>query len=169
MSVISVLNDTIQELLKPLADEAKKYSDFKEFSHDYSLKCIRGKYYHLTEDPNFKLKKSYSPRDLSSLSAGYSGTPGLMITCDLELWSEYFPKRKYAVIVDMSKAIKGKDFIVVERGFGHEIFVHNLDIIKVGKPMTLREAIKDMREFDAVIPNSELKLKRFWEKAREGK
>lgn len=158
--------DEIPKTLQPLKDEALKYDDFKEFSGDYSWNLMRGKYWHITDNPNFELKKDYSPRDLSSMAGGYEGPPGLMVSYTPEVWREYFANRKYAVSVDLSKAQKNKDYTIVNRGFGHEIFISNLDKIEVSKPILIESAMRDQRRYQERIPNSPQDLCCLWKLAK---
>jgi len=159
---------TIPPELEPLAEEARKYDDFQKFSDDYSFRQMRGRYWHITEDPHFKLKKEYAPRDLSSLSMSFTGIePGLMVSYTPDVWSEYFPGRKYAVEVRFPEAKKSKDYTIVERGFGHEIFIRNLDKVEVGEIIPIEEAIREEEQYNKIIPQSKEKLKSFWEVAKK--
>lgn len=154
--------------LEPLAQEARKYDDFKEFSDDYSFNLMRGRYWHITDDPNLKLKKEYAPRDLSSMSVSFTGMePGLMVSYTPEVWSEYFPNRQYAVEVRFPEAVKSEGYTIVNRGFGHEIFIRHLDKVKIGKIIPLKQAIKESDEYNKIIPQSKEKLRSFWELARK--
>ena len=151
-----------------LKREAQKYDDFEEFSRDYSWNLMRGRYWHVTSDPNFKLKKEYAPCDASSLAAGPGGTCGLMVSYTPEVWAAYFPKREYAAEIDLSGACKGVDYMIVDRGFGHEIFVSNIDKVKVVSVVPLEEAVRESDRYNESIPQSEEALRKFFEEARKG-
>jgi len=150
--------------LKPLAMEAIKYSEFAEFSDDYSFNLMRGRYWHITDNPQFSIE-AISPSDLSSMAGHYVSPPGLMVSYTPELWYEYFPRRKYAAEIDLSRAYKNKDFTIVNRGFGHEIFVHNLDSISVVKVTPIENAIRTSHQYNKRIPQSKEELRIFWEVA----
>ena len=147
--------------LKPLAKEARKYDNFDEFSSDYSIDLIRGRYWHITDNPNFSIRK-VAPRDLSSMAMGGT-TPGLMVSYTPEVWRVYFPDRKYAAEIDLSRAYKNKDFTIVNRGFGHEIFIHNLDKVSVIKIIPIQRAIREGDRYNRIIPQSKEALRDFWE------
>jgi len=88
-----------------------------------------------------------------------------MVSYTPEVWSEYFPNRKYAVEVRFPEAVKDKDYTIVNRGFGHEIFIRNLDKVKIGKIISLQQAIRQSDEYNKIIPQSKEELKSFWEAA----
>lgn len=153
--------------LEPLVAEARKYTDFKDFSYYYSQKIMRGRYWHITDDPRFVIRKDISPRDLSTLASPYqAGEPGLMVTSALEHWTETLEGRQWVAEIDLSRAIRDKDFTIVERGFGHEIMIRNLDAVSVKNVVPLDEAMRESARWDEIIPQSEEALRRFWEQVK---
>lgn len=128
--------------LRPLAEEAVKYDTFDEFETAFLTEIKHGRYYHITDNPNFVLDPTKVPTDMSSLAGGGLQTPGFMITSDLPTWVEQFPGRKYVAIVDMSQVPK-EMYRQVKRGFGNEFWVDDLSKIKVEKVVSLAEAKRD--------------------------
>ena len=140
----------IPKILEPLAEEARKYKTPEEFARAFSIYNMHGRYWHITDDPNFTIK-NISPRDLSTMGTGRGARVGLMVTSNPEWWSEHFPERKYIAEIDMSKAIPDKDYKLVDRGFGHEIFIHNLNSVKVKRVYPLKSGLQAYRRyFDAL-------------------
>lgn len=153
-------NKDISKSLKPLGFEVCKYDDFEKYSGQYSWNLMRGRYWHITDDPNFTIK-NIVPRDLSSMGSG-GGPPGLMVSYTPSLWHSMFEKRKYAAEIDLSKAIEGRDFTNVNRGFGHEIFINNLGTVSVKRVTTVKNAVRAENEYNRKIPQSEDALCEFW-------
>jgi len=158
----------IPRKLWPLALEAEKYDNFEKFSQNYSVNLMRGRYWHITDDKNFDLKE-VGPRDLSSLASGEPGEVGLMVSYTPGLWRTYFPKRKFAVEIDLSDAKEHIDYSLVARGFGHEIFVNNLRKIKIGNVVSIQSAIKASNNYNSIIPQNKEDLYELWQIARKNK
>ena len=167
-----------------LAAEARKYSSFEEFSKAYSLDCMRGQYWHVTDDPNFSIKRVH-PSDLSTLSpSGRSPEVGLMVSCDPALWHAVFSERRFAAQIDLSRAFpvpsrpyvsshnglyRSGDYQIVDRGFGHEVFVNNLDAVSVIRVVSIGSALRSARYYNEVaIPQSRDDLFDFWVSVHEG-
>lgn len=151
-----------------LAAEARKYSSFGEFESAYSLHCMRGQYWHVTDDSNFSVK-AVAPRDLSSMGSGRGASVGLMVSCDPQLWFHYFSSRRFAAQIDLSRALPDRDYSIVDRGFGHEVFVRNLDVVSVVRVVPVESAIRSARYYnDEAIPQSKEALFDFWVGVRGG-
>ena len=152
--------------LKGLADEARKYDSVEDFHKAFTLQIKHGNYYHITDDPNFKIDSTRGPRDMSSMAGGKE-TPGkLMITSHLEHWHEEYPDRKYAALVDMSK-VSPADYYQVNRGFGNEFMVQNPTNARVVKVMSIKQALRHSARFSSVLNNhvrSMEGLKAFYDK-----
>ena len=150
-----------------LADEARKYPTAEDFCNAFSYDVMRGRYWHITDDPEFEIK-DISPRDLSTASAG-GGSHGLMVTSTPEVWRPTFSRREFMAEIDMSAAVPKNDYTIVNRGFGHEVFVHNLDTVSVKnvKPIAvgMRDAAAHHRRMRDRIPSKEACV-RFWEAIR---
>jgi len=157
----------IPRRLESLAAEACKYDSFEDFSRAFSFGLMRGQYWHVTDDPNFSIRR-IAPRDLSSLSHGEGGEVGLMVSYTPELWASYFPNRRFAAEIDLSRAVPGRDYVLVNRGFGHEVFVKNLDAVRVKRVVPVSTAIRASRYYnEEVVPQSEDKLFDLWRSVRE--
>ena len=94
----------IRGRLQGLAAEARKCKTYAEFDKAFGLQLKHGRYYHLTEDPNFHIDPLKGPRDLSSMSSGTRMNIGkFMITSHLAYWIEEFERtRPYVAVIDMS-------------------------------------------------------------------
>lgn len=133
-------NKRIPKTLIPLYKLASHYSSFKDFEMDYITKNFHGLYWHLTDNPNFKIDSTKSPRDASSLSSG-NGTAGLMVTTHIENWAETLGKtRTHAALIDLSDLKPNVDYRHTSRGFGHEIFVFKPEKAKVIKVVPINQA-----------------------------
>lgn len=155
----------IRPELRSLAREFLHYQTFDAFSKAYSVDVMHGLYWHFTNDPHFIVDPTYCPRDMSSLMMGTDTIPGLMVTSDLNVWFPTIP-RKYAVQVDLFNAIPGKDYWVVNCGFGHEIWIENPDKVKAMKIIPTREAFREMRRYNEIIPQSKDELRRLYDEVR---
>jgi hypothetical protein len=161
----------IPKILIPLAQEALKYKTFDDFERAFLVEIKHGRYYHVTEDPNFKIDPHKGPRDLTSLSGSLSPSVGkLMITSDLENWTAQFPNRKYVAIVDMSKVEPSK-YKQVNRGFGNEFFVSDPQDAKILKVVSRAAGLSDSRRYQEKLENyinSSDDLKRFYNNVLSG-
>lgn len=149
--------------LIPLIKLARQYKTFEEFERDYQTKNYHGIYWHLTDNPNFKISPTYAPIDLSSLAWGASER-GLMVTTDLGNWFEVFgQKRKYAAQIDLSDLVPNTDYKHTTRGFGHEIYVFRPEKAKVIKVYTVGNALAvSLRDYKKVLPQSLEELKKLY-------
>ena len=154
--------------LKGLAAEARKSKDFKEFEKNFLLQLKHGTYWHWTDDPNFTIDPTKGPRDMSSMAGGTMDAGKLMITSDIDAWSDYGPQgkgRQYVALVDMSE-VTPKDYYQVNRGFGNEFFVSDPLKAKVVKVYTRKQAMAIDRQRRRAVPESEEKLKEFYDTVR---
>src|SRR3990167_4789079 len=136
--------------LKPLAQEARKYKTMEEFVKAFQGEIKHGEYWHITDDPNFKISPKLGPRDLSSLARGEMDKGKLMVTSDIEYWNAEFPNRKFAAKLDFS-AVKPEDYYQVNRGFGNEFFVKDPSKVRVEKVIPIEQAIKEHQQFQKVL------------------
>ena len=162
---------TAAEILAPLERAAKQYDKFEDFSHDYSLKNFHGFYWHLTNDPNFKIDPKRHPVDASSMGGdGGDGSPGLMVTTDLLGWDDTFEHtRKHVAVIDLSAMKPNVEYRDTTRGFGHEMYVFTPEKAKVMGVMPFATAKRLYRRLydgeNAVLPQSEESLRVIWNKA----
>lgn len=141
----------ISKELEPLAIEARKYKSAEEFKKAFLIDINHGKWYHVTDDPNFAIRKGIAPRDFSSMAGGKGVEPGLMITGDLEAEAVQLG-RKFVAEIDVSD-VPPKFIKQVGRGFGNEVFLPEeiLDKVNVKKVITAEEAVKDANRFQKVL------------------
>lgn len=160
----------ISSKLQPLAAEAAKYDKFDDFEKAFSHEIRHGRYYHVTDNPNFKIDPSTGPQDASSMAGKPVPAKGkLMITSDLDNWAaEYKGKRQYVAIIDMGEVPKEK-YWQVNRGFGNEFWVDDPSRAKVIKVVPMTQAKVDSRLHHKALPSSKEKLKDFYEKAKPAK
>lgn len=151
--------------LKPLVAEAIKYESFDDFSSAY-LRGVSGRYWHITDNPQFTIRKGIVPREMAGPTT-VPGPPGLMVSNDPAVWVGQLPKRGYAVEVDLSKARPGIDYTLVNRGFGNEIFIFNVEAVTAKKPVSLNYALREAKQYFDVLPDEPQKLRAIWESARE--
>ena len=154
--------------MQPLAQEAAKYDKFEDFEKAFSHEIRHGRYYHVTDNPNFKIDSSTGPQDASSMAGKPVPAKGkLMITSDLDNWAaEYKGKRQYVAIIDMSEVPKEK-YWQVNRGFGNEFWVDDPSKAKVIKVVPMSQAKVDSRLHHKALPSSKEKLMDFYEKIKE--
>ena len=154
----------ISRNLEGLAAEAKKSESFEDFKKNFVIKLKHGSYWHWTDDPNFSISHLKGPKDMSTVGSGQVDVGKLMVTSDLEGWSEYGgPKgRKYAALIDMSD-VAPKDYYQVSRGFGNEFFVNSPQKAKVVKVYSREQAIRVAKERHRNLPQSEGALKEFYD------
>jgi hypothetical protein len=156
--------------LRGLAAEAKKASTFEEFEHDFSADIKHGKYWHVTTDPKFAIDPAKGPRDASSIGDGSREAGKLMVTSDLENWTDFYGKsRPYAAEIDMS-SVPRNAYHQVSRGFGNEFFVNDPSNAKVARVLPVKEAIKIDKQHQKALEDwigGEDDLKNFYELARQ--
>jgi len=154
--------------LSALVKQARKFDNFKNFSRFYSIDIYHGYYWHLTDNPNFKISKETGPRDMSSMASGNISEKGaMMITSHLENWDSYYNDEKltrpYAVLLDASD-IEPNNLKQVSRGFGNEVYVNatNAEKLKIIGIYDIKYAKRLDKKFDAIIPGSEEELEELW-------
>lgn len=158
------MKGALRRSLDPLFKEAEKWDNFKDFKLKAWMVGDRGRYWHLTNDKDFKIDLNRSPTDASSMSMG-SGNPGLMLTGDPEWWrGQLSGKRLYAVEFDMSVLTKEKDYHSHNRSFGQEIFVYpsGMKKLKIVRITTAQAAIQSMRKWDNSLPSNDKQLYAVW-------
>ena len=145
--------------LEPLAVEARKYKNAEEFEQAFSREIKYGKYWHVTENPNFKIDAELGPRDMSSMAMGDMEKGKLMITSDLKYWADYYKTgakeygakpRKYVAEIDMSK-VPDSAYKQVNRGFGNEFYVSDPAKANVSKVISIEQALKESEQFQKVL------------------
>jgi hypothetical protein len=155
-----------QGKLSGLEAEALKYDKFEDFEYAYIGNIKHGKYWHVTDNPNFQIDLNYSPRDMSSISTGEGSNKGLMITSHLEHWATHYKgDREYAALIDMS-AVPSSEYKQVNRGFGNEFWVtpKGAALARVVKVYPLKSALNASRNYQNNIPQNREELKQLWEK-----
>jgi hypothetical protein len=164
-------NDTSSKVdLNSLRDlyllELAKYPTFEKAYEAYRH-GLRGLYWHVTDDPDFYIDPNKGPRDMSSMSAGRSMEKGkLMVTPDLADWADYYDERDYVALIDLSN-VGVDDYADTTRGFGSEIFVHDLTGAEVIEVLDKEKAQRLQDKFDSdVIAYSAEELHDHWERAR---
>ncbi len=159
---------SVPRMLAGLAAEAKKAPTFDEFEKDFIIDLKHGRYYHLTDNPNFEIDPKKGPRDMSSMAGGTMEPGKLMITSHLDNWAAYYGKsRPYVAIIDMS-AVPRDAYHQVKRGFGNEFWVENPAAAKVVNVMSMAAAKASDRRFTKVLEQtilSEQDLQAFYEAA----
>jgi len=156
------INNFKPESLRGLASEAIKAGSFENFEKDFSIEIKHGTYWHITDDPNFKIDLNKGPRDMSSMSpTSKSSKSGLMVTTHLENWIPYFKDRKYVAEIDMSN-VDRKNYYQVKRGFGNEFFVTDPSRARVVRVLPLPQALKLNRYRHGVLPKSREELENFY-------
>jgi len=166
--------------LTALVKQARKFKDFKEFSRFYSIDIYHGYYWHLTDNPNFKISDLTGPRDMSSMTGGEVSEKGaIMLTSDLEYWDEHYNtnddwkrdvKRNYVALFDASD-IEPRLLSQVGRGFGNEVYLDASTAKKLKQigVYKLNYAKSLERKFDNILPGSEESLLDLWNFAQESK
>lgn len=154
--------------LSPLELEAIKYDNFNDFEFAYLGDIKHGRYFHVTDNPNFNIDPNYAPRDMSSMATGPSSNKGMMITSDLDLWLFEFPERQYVAEIDMSN-VNPKDYYQVKRGFGNEFWVtpEGVAKAKVIRVFTRKNALQSSHRYFNRLPESSEGLRNIWELAHQ--
>jgi len=187
MDLISILREALENYnyskfpLSSLFKQAVNFPNFKDFSHFYSLEIYHGYYWHLTDNPNFKLSSDIGPRDMSSMASGMPGEKGaMMITSDLANWDAHYNtlpfdtkrdvKRNYVVLFDPSD-IEPKYLQQVGRGFGNEVYLDSTQAKKLKQigVYNLKYAKALDRKFHKTIPQTEEELYKIWKDANNKK
>jgi hypothetical protein len=141
----------IPKILQGLAAEARKYKTFDEFQNAFLGQIKHGRYYHVTDNPDFTIDPHKGPRDMSSMAIGNPTSIGkLMITSHLENWLPGYKERKYVAIIDMSE-VPEKEYWQVNRGFGNEFHVNNPDKAKVIKVLSRGAAMSDSNRYQSAL------------------
>jgi len=171
-----------KDVLYGLKQHAKHFKNYQDFETFYSIKGNHGIYYHITNNPNFKISQQIGLRDMSSMTSGKVSEKGaLMVTSDLEYWDSHYNnytpddsehiediKRSYVAIIDLSE-IEPLQINPTQRGFGHEIYLKP-DVAKKARVIKVLN-IKDTRNFDnyfnKIKPNSTRELKKLWTSAHK--
>jgi hypothetical protein len=148
--------------LPQLAKDAVDAGSFEAFRRGFGLQTKHGKYYHVTDNPNFQIDPARGPRDMSSMAGGKM-TPGdLMITSDPELWAfNYGKKRPYIAEIDVS-GVPYSELKQVGRGFGNEFYLSNASRAKVNNVRPTKNALAAYRRYHKSIPQSEEALRAFY-------
>jgi len=134
--------------VEPLAQEARKYKSAEEFSKAWDIDGMRGRYWHITDSPNFKISKDISPKDATSIGMGQKGGEGLIVSSVPSQWLPYARNRKYISEIDLSKAKPNVDYTIVNRGFGQEVFIKNLDAVSVKSTKPIKQGMADVRNWE---------------------
>lgn len=163
------VSESIPEALRPLAQEARKFDNADDFRKNFTVEGNRGTFFHLTDDPNFKISKDIAPSDLSSIANGKGAQKGLMVTGDLDAEAVSGLGREFVAIIDTTKLPTNKKSQVA-RGFGNEIFIDadNLDDVGVVKVVPIEEARKiatEQQELLAGTFQTKEDFARFYDKA----
>jgi len=153
--------------LQPLAQEAIKYDTFEDFQTAFLREIKHGRYYHVTDNPNFTISPELGPRDMSSMAGEAIPEKGkLMITSDLDYWAEeYKGTRQYVAIIDVSQVPKEK-YWQVNRGFGNEFWVDDPSMAKVIKVVPMKQAKADARLHHKALPGSKEELEAFYNQVK---
>jgi hypothetical protein len=172
----SVIFESIQINKFPISaliKQANKFKTFEEFKNFYTNEIYHGYYWHLTEDPDFKISSEIGPRDMSSLSDGSQGERGaLMMTSHLEYWDSHYNSegiiRPYAVLLDASD-IDPVHLKQVSRGFGNEVYVYPDAVkkLKIVGVYNIKYAKQLEKKFDNIVPQSETELNDLWNKRQQ--
>lgn len=150
----------IPKILIPLAKEMWKYKNEKEAYHAFSVDMMRGRYWYITNSPNFSIKKIASTNYSTTSAESIDTKIGLMITAVLDTWLQQFPDKQYVAEIDLSRAMPKEDYIIVNRSSKQKILVKNLNAISVIKIYTRKEALKEFYKYNKALeyhlPNKEI-------------
>lgn len=153
-------------ILQGLAAEAKKAGSFEEFEKDFLRQIKHGLYWHWTDDPSFRIDPNRGPRDMSSMGSGSEVPGALMISSDIDAWSEY-GARPYAAIIDMSD-VPREAYYQVKRGFGNEFYVADPSKARVVQVLPRAKALAKDRNQRRYLPQNSDALRGFYEQVVEG-
>jgi len=159
----------IPKVLSPLIDEGQKYDNFQSFEIAYLAKGMSGRYWHITGDRDFTIKK-ITPTDYAASPMTGIDESALQVSNDPHNWIEQLPDRGYIAEIDLSKAKPNRDYAITNRGFGHEIYITNLDSVSVKRTVTLKSGLAMSSAYwgnlqKYIIDTSDLKV--IWEVGRE--
>lgn len=165
--------------LSALVKQARNFAEFRDFDRFYGIEIYHGYYWHLTENPNFKISDQTGPRDMSSMSSGEASEKGaLMVTSDLEYWDSHYNtdprswkrnvRRNFAVLFDASD-IDPSNLRQVGRGFGNEVYIDSqqTSMLKQIGVYGLKYAKALDRKFHSMIPQSKRELYELWQHANQ--
>ena len=163
-----IIPKTIIDRLKKLA---KYYSSYKDFERAWSFDILRGQYWHLTNDPEFKIDPYYHPTDATfGGTEGYKDPKtigGLMVDYNPGHWTSYMKGRKYAAEIDLSDLAPGIDYRPVNRGFGAEIMVFSPEKARVIRVVPVSVALRAHRYWHESGPQNEEELKSIWDETQK--
>ena len=152
--------------LRGLASEALKSGTFEDFLNSFTVEIKHGTYWHVTDDPNFKIDLEKGPHDYSSmLNPGSMNKGALMVTTDLRRWVSEFSNRGYAAEIDMS-AVPSGGYHQVSRGFGNEFYISDVSKVRVLGVYPISQALRRDRSRSSVLPKSQDALKDFYDKVQ---
>lgn len=155
-----------EDVFSGLYADALKAPSFEDFKKDYTQQIKHGKYYHITEDPNFRIDPEKGASDTMSYSTSKPKKGSLMVTSDLPYWAAgYGDSRKYVAEIDMSDVPRNQ-YEQVNRGQGNEFFIENASKAKVKRVVPLDEAIEEADAYNKQIPQSEEELREFYNAAK---
>lgn len=154
--------------LQQLKNDAQNAGSFENFKKGWISDIKHGKYYHVTENPNFQIEQNLGPRDMSSMSSGRPSVGSLMITSDPAAWAEYYGQsRPYISEIDVSQ-IPYKELKQNDRGMGNEFFIENAKNAKVVKTSSVEKMLKAHEEYMKKLPQNEAELRKIYEEAIAG-
>lgn len=146
--------------LQILAKHAKDSSSFDDFEYGWLGQNRHGLYWHVTDDPQFRIDVKKGPRDMSSLATGNTTPGALMITSHLADWLDY-GDRPYAAEIDVT-SLPTKTLKQVNRGFGNEFFISDASKLKVIKVWKIKAAIAKDARVQKQKPQSRTELAYFY-------
>ena len=153
--------------LEGMHEVAGHSPDFKTFLNQHILRHnYHGRYWHLTDDPNFEIRHDYAPREGSSMG-DENEEHGLMVSTDPESWHEYMPHRRYAAEIALHGK-PGEDYENTTRGFGHEIWVNSTHKAEVLGVHPYEEGMRKHNHFySRVVPSTEDDFRKIWDRAHD--
>lgn len=152
-----------------LLAEAKKHDTFESFEKSW-FRGLQGRYYHLTDNPQFTINPQTGPRDTLSTVVGNPDVGALMVTSTPNVWHEnYEGTRPYAAIIDLSASPKDS-YYETTRGYGHETYVtpEGAKYAKVEQVLPIEQALKDASRYRKTIPQSRQELQALYESVKRG-
>ena len=157
---------TPEDVFSGLYADARKAPSFEAFEKDYTQQIKHGKYYHITEDPNFRIDPEKGASDTMSYSTGKPQKGSLMVTSDLPYWAAgYGDSRKYVAEIDMSDVPRNQ-YEQVNRGQGNEFFIEDASKAKVKKVVPLEQEIAQSDNYNQQIPQNREELREFYNAAK---
>ncbi|MAR67250.1 MAG: hypothetical protein CL833_08390, partial [Crocinitomicaceae bacterium] len=157
---------TPEDVFSGLYADARKAPSFEAFEKDYTQQIKHGKYYHITEDPNFRIDPEKGASDTMSYSTSKPKKGSLMVTSDLPYWAAgYGDSRKYVAEIDMSDVPRNQ-YEQVNRGQGNEFFIEDASKAKVKKVVPLEQEIAQSDRYKEIIPQNREELREFYNAAK---